>query len=732
MPNRYLVGHAGTGKTSQLTRRLVDLIEDGARPDRILALVAQRSQAQRFRAALASVKGNTRGEPTLTTLFGLAQQHVTLFFPIVAESAGFAQPQREPVFINVESAQYFLNQIVEPRVAEFDDLKLYRPRLLSQILDSMNKAATSGFGLDELADRLAAAWQGEPRRIASYRAMQATALDFRAFCLQHSLLDFSLTMDVYARFLLASKSYQDYATARYRHVLADNIEEGAPALHDFLSLVLKTCDSAMLVEDDPGGYRLFLGADVASARGLRGLCELEEITERKEEREVDGAELDVRRVKPTIFAKALSNHLRQSSSHPITLPPTHPVTQSSTDPTPNAQYPVTILESSKYWTGMVQRVADEIKTLVSEGVPANNIAVLAPYVEDVLRFELSERLKEAGIGVLALRPSRPLYDHPVARALVTLAKLAHPSWNALVSSTELSRALSVTIEGLDVVRAQLIADASTQITSRGLSQLDNQALWNRVGMRFREQYEMLRKWLIRNQNTKDRRQTNDEQQTSSVVARQSPLDLFWQQLFTDILSQPSFGLNADRDGATVCDKVIRSARSFREVFDQADISPKTIPTHELQILGLSQKPDETAEIDIGLAYVTMLSEGILAAQYTPSASNESNDGILLAPIYAYLTNDLRSRVQFWLDVQSTGWHERIYQPLTHPYVLARSWDGNAWTDEDEHRMSKEMLRRVVSGLAFRCDERIYLASSQLNIAGQEESGMLARVLQGVL
>jgi hypothetical protein len=43
-----------------------------------------------------------------------------------------------------------------------------------------------------------------------------------------------------------------------------------------------------------------------------------------------------------------------------------------------------------------------------------------------------------------------------------------------------------------------------------------------------------------------------------------------------------------------------------------------------------------------------------------------------------------------------------------------------------------MLRRVVSGLAFRCDERIYLASSQLNIAGQEESGMLARVLQEVL
>ena len=28
--------------------------------------------------------------------------------------------------------------------------------------------------------------------------------------------------------------------------------------------------------------------------------------------------------------------------------------------------------------------------------------------------------------------------------------------------------------------------------------------------------------------------------------------------------------------------------------------------------------------------------------------------------------------QFWLDVGGRGWFERLYQPLTHPYVLSRA------------------------------------------------------------
>jgi hypothetical protein len=401
-------------------------------------------------------------------------------------------------------------------------------------------------------------------------------------------------------------------------------------------------------------------------------------------------------------------------------------------------------DAMRYWTNMVQAVVDRIHALLAQGVRPGEIAVVAPLVEDVLRFELQERLRPGGIDVHAIRPSRPLYDHPVTRALIAWAKFGHPDWRIAASSSELARALSISIQDLDLVRAQVIADAAQRLTTTALPPLEDQALWTRVGMRFRERYLELQAWLSRVAAATNERsdQTVDGDVQAAALhpppQNRMPLDLFWQQLFTDVLSQPGFGLNDDLDGATVCDRLVRSARGFREVFEQAGLTPLTVPTVEVAVLDLQPPPARTAPVDVGLAYVNTLMQGILAAQYVPDRSaaasaGSGNDAIVLAPTYAYLTADLRSRFQFWLDVNATGWHDRIYQPLTHPYVLARSWKpGQVWTDADELYANRDMLARVVGGLAFRCSDKLILAQSQLSVAGQEEDGPLARAVQRVM
>ncbi len=69
----YLVGPAGTGKSTRLAARLGQLVESNIRPDRILVLVPQQAQARIFRTELAQIKGTrkARGEPTITTIYGL-------------------------------------------------------------------------------------------------------------------------------------------------------------------------------------------------------------------------------------------------------------------------------------------------------------------------------------------------------------------------------------------------------------------------------------------------------------------------------------------------------------------------------------------------------------------------------------------------------------------------------------------------------------------------------------
>ncbi|MCW1967934.1 MAG: UvrD-helicase domain-containing protein, partial [Anaerolineae bacterium] len=353
----YLVGPPGSGKTTRLARRLVELIERNTRPDRILVLVPQQAQANVFRAALRQIKGQfkSRGQPEITTLYGLAHRHVSLFFPLVAARAGFTLGS-EPTLINVELAQYFLDQLLEPRSADFDDLRLYRPRLLGQIIDSMNKAAECGFGLDEIASRLSAAWSGDPQRHISFKRAQALAQEFRQFCRERTLLDFSLLIETYAQHLLNTPTYRDYITARYRHVIIDQIEENPPITHDFVRLLLSNCDSALIAEDNPGSYRLFLGADGVSARQVAAHCD-------------EIVELHDSFVAPTACI-TLGNRLAQQFGE---VPP--PAPQANGDTSGTAA--IGGINTRKFWSNMVRGGSERIDEPVAAGTPPSDIAELA-------------------------------------------------------------------------------------------------------------------------------------------------------------------------------------------------------------------------------------------------------------------------------------------------------------------------------------------------------------------
>ncbi len=59
-------------------------------------------------------------------------------------------PDRPPVFLTLETAQYYMAHLVRPLLDEqrlFDSVTLERNRLFSQILDNLNKAALVGFSL---------------------------------------------------------------------------------------------------------------------------------------------------------------------------------------------------------------------------------------------------------------------------------------------------------------------------------------------------------------------------------------------------------------------------------------------------------------------------------------------------------------------------------------------------------------------------------------------------------
>jgi hypothetical protein len=669
----FLSGPAGCGKTTVAVERLRSLLASGVAADSILILTPQRTLQEPYERVLHDPDLGPGGQVTLATVGGLARRMLDLFWPLAVEAANFAHPDQPPVFLTLETAQYFMARILRPLLDDgfFASVTIDRNRLFSQVLDNLNKAASVGFPYSEIGERLLGAWYGDPGQRRVYADAQEAADRFRRYCLEHNLLDFSLQLDIFWNSLWRTPFCREYLTRQYRHLIYDNIEEDIPVAHDLLAEWLPEFESVLILLDEDGGYRRFLGADPHSALGLSDLCDCHST--------LAGSFVttpQIRALEIAFTSKLLPAHPQSASPESLaalTFPPAG---------TPTRFYPQ-----------MLDWVAAEVRHLVmEEGLAPSEIVILAPYLSDALRFSLSNRLEQLGIPWRSHRPSRSLRDEPASHCLLTLAMLAHPGWGIHPTKFDVTYAILYAIEGMDLVRAQLLAGIVYRQRDFTLSSFDQirSEVQERITFVFGRQYELLRAWL------------GDYRSRPA-----DPLDHFLRCLFGEILSQKGFAFHRNFDAARTASSLIESVQKFRQA---------------------AQASGDTS-IDMGREYLAMLQDGVIAAQYIEAWQTEPVEAVLYAPAHTFLMMNRPATVQFWLDVGSNGWWERLFQPLTQPYVLSRSWDRNRpWTDADDLAANQLALCRLVTGLLRRCRGRIYLGLTDLGESGYEQRGPLLKAI----
>ncbi len=672
----FLEGPAGSGKTSLAIERIHYLAHHGVPTAEILVLVPQHTLGLPYEDALQSESMPPGVSVEILTVGGLVQHHVELFWPLVAQRAGFSEPPRPPVFLNLETTQYYMQRVtgLSLNARGFEGITISRSRLISQLIDNLNKSALAGFSVNSIADRLKGAWAGESSRYRVFEQAQERALDFRRYCLRHNLLDFSLQLEVFTQYLLPLAAFTAYLFGKYRHLIVDNVEENPPVIHDLLRQWLPRCESALVLYDSDGGYRAFLGANPENAYTLKEVCR-ESLS--LSDSYVMSDDIDALRAR-------LSQALRRSAS-----PSKGDAAQSFSILSPESTLDVV----PHFQPQMLELVAQEIDDLVNQkGTPPNEIVVLAPFLSDALRFALTDRLRHCGVQVRSHRPSRALREEPATRCLLTLAALAHPHWKMAPSNEEVAQSLLQSLSGLDWVRATLLTqivyrlrDGAPYLTS--FDQIGTEAQ-ERLTYSLGERYEALRQWL----------------ENYRVSSSWAELDHFFSLIFDELLSRKGFGFHDDLDAAGQTANLIESIRRFR------------------QVVSSSEWPEGRT---IGQEYVEMVQEGVLAAQYEWGWRVQPEEAVLLAPAYTFLMYNRPVDYQFWVNVGSAGWWERIYQPLTHPYVLSRDWpQGTLWTDANEFEARQTALFRLVVGLLRRCRKHVYLGNSRLNEQGYEETGPL--------
>jgi len=448
----FLEGQAGSGKTTVGARRMLELLRQGVPASSLLILVPQRTLAAPYQEALSRSLQSPGGQVSILTVGGIARRMVDLFWPLVAEESGFSRPDLPPSFLTLETALYYMAYLVRPMLDEgaFSSVTIDRNRLYSQILDNLNKAAIVGFPYSEIGTRLSAAWVGDTAQANVFADVQRSAARFREFCLQNNLLDFSLQTEIFTRMLWHTPAFRDYLTVCYRHLIYDNVEEDTPTAHDLARDWLPGLESALLIYDQDAGYRRFLGADPVNGRTLASVCDETAVF----------SESFAAAPALQSFAAQLGQALERPEQMRST--PLH-----STELASALRFPD---QSLRFFPQMLDWVAGEVRRLVDNGVSPGEIVLLAPLLPDSLRYALASRLEALGIPYRSHRPSRSLREEPAAQALLTLAALAHPQWRIRPSRFEVAYALLQVIDGLDLVRSQLLVEAAYR-TSQGRAEL---------------------------------------------------------------------------------------------------------------------------------------------------------------------------------------------------------------------------------------------------------------------
>ena len=673
----WLEGCAGSGKTTAAVARLLRLLESGVPADAICLFLPQRSLAQPYLRALRARTQYRGGQVSVHTLGSLSRHMVEMFWFLVAESAGFKHPRDLPNFLSLELVQYFMTRAIEPLVNQrdyFNSVRIDRARLYSQIVDNMNKAALVGFPIGEIGVRLRSALGGGVEQAHIFNDAQACAQAFREYCLARNLLDFSLTVEVFREHVMRLPQAQANLFSRYRHLIADNVEEDNPASHQFLKQLLVQNESALIIYDRDAGFRRFLGADPVYARSLRDHCDIQA--------ELTGS--FVMRAEVEALGARLGGLLGAAADG----------AGSGGDP-----HRSLVAEAHRYHPQMVDWVAEQVSHLIHGGGAApEQIVILAPFLSDVLRFGLMEALDKRGIRAHSHRPSRALRDEPAARTLLTLARLAHPHWEMSPSDYDVAIALTTAIDGLDLIRAKLLTEV---LYRRGrlqaFAEIQSTAMQDRITFELGERFDHLRTWIQR---------YIDNNHTEAI-------DIFFRRIFGELLSRRGYGFHDDVDAGNISMNLVDSARGFRWSLD-------FMSRYE-------------ATVDLGLDYVQMVDRGVIANFYLRDWLADSEESLLIAPAYTFLLSNRAVDYQFWLNIGSDGWSRRLYQPLTHPHVLSLHWPpGAQWTEDDEQTLSQETLGRLLLALTRRCRKAVYLGYSELSESGYEGRGLLLETLQALL
>ncbi len=615
------------------------------------------------------------------TPLGWISDEVMLFWPLLFEKLNLKA--QFPIRLRPETEQELATRLWRRDLEEIglSASGITEYKVVRRTLDLLQLAGASGIVAEEIPLILA---QGLPEQENQdlWQKMGQLLLWWRQWCLERGLLSYGLIYELYWRYLLEEPQYQSQLTRRYQRIFADDVDDYPGVTREIFKFLLGKGATATFTYNHDGKVRLGLNADPNYLAGLASYCEQEELNSPP---------------LTTKFPLELRDSLVQLVSNPLALRELPPTIQS--------------LQTVSRSTLLRQTAEVIIKGIADKEVKPQDIAVIAPGLDEIARYSLIEILSHHGIPVAPLNEQRPLISSPLIRALLTLLALVYPGLGRLVDRDSVAQMLVVLSSNngredpaIDPVRAGLLADHCyyTDLELPRLLPPESFPRWDRLGNRATDSYKKIRQWL---------EVTRQQQQKQPLLKAITFLDRAIKEFFA---SGSYLGYD---QLASVC-QLMETAQHYWEV-------DRRLRQHEAISLPVNATVAQ---------FIQLLRRGTITAnpRHFSPLGVERQDAVTLATIFQYRSLRRAHRWHFWLDVSSPLWDKSSSTTLFGAPLFLQEWSGKAWLPENEIEADQESLERILRDLLGRVEERLYLCHSDLAVNGNEQIGSLLTLVHSTV
>jgi len=690
----WIQGPAGSGKTTTLIRRCCLWLEPQSGIGQgevcpapfpqsgILVLAATGDNRLELADRLAAV---THGKVPFrsTTPLGWFESEVMLFWALLVQELGLQGvfPLRLAPETEQELATQCWRADLDQIVAQPDTPT--ERRLVRRLLDLLQLAGLAGIPLEDVPVILS---QGIPDATwelpLPLEQMGELLQCWQHWCLERGFLTYGLIAGLYGQVLLPHPAYRQQLCRRYSLVLGDDLDEYPAIARGLLAAILDGGGRGIFTYNPDGAIRLGLGADPDSLAVLADRCQVEVLS----------------RCPVAGLAAQWGETVVNLSLEPLFF----------------AMLPESIQGiQTTARSQLLPQVAEVIITAIQrQQVQAQEIAIIAPGLDAIARYSLTEALMRHQIPVESLNDQRPLNSFPIVRALLTLLSLVYSGLGRLVDRPAIAEMLVVlsqsgeeipdadvapssgmTVALIDPVRAGLLADfcfAPHPETPR-LLPVQTFPRWDRLGYQAATAYENLAQWITTQQTQLEQR---------LIPSPIALLDRAIQQFLLSAGLLPFDQLAALR-------QLMETAQHYWDV-------NRRLPR--------AQRFESPSGTIVG-QFIHLVQRDMVTANPYPVRPLGNRQAVTLATVFQYRASRRTHRWQFWLDSGSSRWLSGVDALFAAPLFL-HHWSGQPWTTADTLAANEQRLRRILLDLLARASDRVFLCHSDLSISGQEQTGPL--------